>query len=84
MYITLHSDDSSISHGLMHYKRFNCSSMQPFVHHYLEQTSVQILKQKQQKVVDASVQTKVIIRPLYLKILRKVWCILESLEYVGE
>ncbi|CAI8048454.1 Equilibrative nucleoside transporter 1 [Geodia barretti] len=44
----------------------------PFVDHYLQQTSVQVLRQKQQKVVDASLQTRVIVRPSYLAIMRKV------------
>jgi hypothetical protein len=60
---------------------------QPFVHHYLEHTSVQVLRQKQQKVVDASLQARVIVRPSYLAIMRKVclfrWGILTCVENVA-
>jgi equilibrative nucleoside transporter 1/2/3 len=44
----------------------------PFVQHYLEQTSVRLVQQKQQKAVDASVQTRVIVHPSYCSILMKV------------
>jgi equilibrative nucleoside transporter 1/2/3 len=44
----------------------------PFVEHYLEKTSVQVQKQKQQKAEEASLHTKVIVHPSYLGILRKV------------
>jgi equilibrative nucleoside transporter 1/2/3 len=62
-------------------------SKMPFVHHYLEHTSVQVLRQKQQKVVDASLQARVIVRPSYLAIMRKVclfrWGILTCVENVA-
>lgn len=45
---------------------------QPFMQFYFEQTSVQLGQQKQQKAVEAAVQTKVKVHPSYLAILKKV------------